>query len=228
MSDTEAGHGSATLIRLGGLAMILSIIVHVVLNMVLKEFPPEDPTASELQAYLDREADTWAIVHGFRYLAFCGIVLFAAGLFIRTCGGRAAALNGWGFVGLLGTAIWVTSGIVTNGLEILAFVDFDLLSNRPELFWLVFRMTRILFTAEIATWSLVLAGFSAAGLVSATLPKWMAFLGFVGAAGCLLSGVLVISVFTDGFAGMIAELATMASLLWMLVVALYLVKRGAS
>ena len=44
------GQGQAGLIRLGGLAIILALVIHVVLNAVLKEFPPENPTVTELQA----------------------------------------------------------------------------------------------------------------------------------------------------------------------------------
>jgi len=73
------------LIRLGGLAIIVGLGIHIILNAVLKVFPPDDPTAVELQAYLSIEANTWAIIHGFRYVAFACIVLFAAALFVRTC-----------------------------------------------------------------------------------------------------------------------------------------------
>lgn len=106
--------------------LIVGLAIHFVLNAVLKEFPPEDPTTVELQAYLSREARTWAIVHGFRYLAFTCIVLFAAGLFSRTCCTRTAQTKGWGVVGLLGAAVFVTNGIVTNAIEILAFMNTDL------------------------------------------------------------------------------------------------------
>lgn len=48
----------AILIRLGGLAIIVGFAIHVILNSVLKEFPPEDRIASELQVYLSNEAST--------------------------------------------------------------------------------------------------------------------------------------------------------------------------
>ena len=83
VSTNKAAQGQASLIRLGGLAIIVGLAIHVILNVVLKKFPPEDPTSAELQAYLSNEAGTWAIVHGFRYVAFACIVLFAAGLFTR-------------------------------------------------------------------------------------------------------------------------------------------------
>ncbi|MCI0405938.1 MAG: hypothetical protein L0209_07675, partial [candidate division Zixibacteria bacterium] len=64
---STARAGESSLIRIGGLAIIVGMMVHIVLNMVLKEFPPNNPTSSELQEYLAREAGTWAIIHGFRY-----------------------------------------------------------------------------------------------------------------------------------------------------------------
>ncbi len=79
-STKTDGQGQAGLIRLGGLAIIVGLGIHVILNSVLKDFPPKDPTVAELQAYLSNEAGTWAIVHGFRYVAFACIVLFLTDL----------------------------------------------------------------------------------------------------------------------------------------------------
>jgi hypothetical protein len=172
----------AGLIRLGGLAIIVGLAIHVILNAVLKEFPPENPTVTELQAYLTEQASTWAIVHGFRYFAFTCIVLFAAGLFSRTCRTRATSATGWGVVGLLGAAIFVTNGVITNGIEMLAFLDPSPFSQQQDFFWLLFRLTRVLFTAEVVTWSILILGFSIAGWRSATLPKWLAVLGLRGYA----------------------------------------------
>jgi hypothetical protein len=50
------GQGQDGLIRLGGLAIIAGLAIHIVLNSVLKEFPPENPTVTELQSYLSNEA----------------------------------------------------------------------------------------------------------------------------------------------------------------------------
>lgn len=76
--------GHDRLIRLGGLAIIAGLMIHIILNFLVKEFPPEDPTPAEFQDYLSRETASWTIVHGFRYLAFFSIVIFASGLFART------------------------------------------------------------------------------------------------------------------------------------------------
>ncbi len=84
------------LIRLGGLAMLVGFAIHIVANMVLKVFPPENPSLAELKTYLSNEAATWAIVHGIRYVALVCIVLFAAGLFVRTCCTRSTPTTGWG------------------------------------------------------------------------------------------------------------------------------------
>jgi hypothetical protein len=46
--------------------------------------------------------------------------------------------------GLLGTSIFVANGVITNGIEMLAFLNTDLLSKQQELFWLLFRLTRVL------------------------------------------------------------------------------------
>ena len=227
-ASTESGQAQAGLIRLGGLAIIVGLAIHVVLNSVLKEFPPEDPTATELQAYLSQEAGTWAIVHGFRYVAFACIVLFSAGLFSRTCCTRTAETTGWGVVGLLGTAIFVANGVITNGIEMLAFLNTDLLSKQQELFWLLFRLTRVLFTAEVVTWSFVILGFSIAGWRSTTIPRWLAVLGLLNVAAGMLSGCFIVSILTDGWATILIDVASLTGLAWFACVGVYMLMRGES
>lgn len=220
--------GQVGLIRLGGLAIIVGLAIHIILNGVLKEFPPEDPTATELQAYLSNEANTWAIVHGFRYVAFACIVLFAAGLFSRTCCTRTAQTTGWGVVALLGTAIFVTNGVIANGIEMLAFLNIDLLSQQQDLFWLLFRLTRVLFTAEVVTWSILILGFSIAGWRSTTIPRWLAALGLLNVAAGMLTGGFIVSVVTGGWAIIFADAAALTGLAWFACTGLYMLIRGAS
>ena len=213
---------------MGGLAIIVGLAIHIVLNIVLKEFPPENPTLTELQDYLSNETGTWAIVHGFRYVAFACIVLFAGGLFTRTCCTRPGQTTGWGVVGLLGAAIFVTNGVITNGIEMLAFLNIDLLSNNPELFWLLFRLTRVLFTAEVVTWSFLILGFSIAGWRSMTMPMWLTVLGLINVAAGMLSGVFIVSIVTDGWATIFIEVASLTGLAWFACVGVYMLIRGAS
>jgi hypothetical protein len=221
-------HQNDGLIRFGGLSVILALLLHVILNGAVKQFPPQNPSLAELQAYLSAEASTWAIVHGLKYLALVGLVFFAAGLFARTSSTRGRAIAGWGVVGLLGTAIHVTNAVIANGIEILAFFDFSRLSEDPTLFWLLFHLVRVLFTAEIVAWGLVIFGFSMAGFQSAALPKWIAALGFFSSAACLMSGVFVVSVLTDGWATILMEVAGLTGLAWFACVGVYMMMRGDS
>ncbi len=227
-STKTDGQGQAGLIRLGGLAIIVGLAIHVILNSVLKEFPPEDPTVTELQAYLSTEAGTWAIVHGFRYIAFTCIVLFAAGLFSRTCCTRTAQTTGWGVVGLLGTAMFVTNGMITNGIETLAFLNISLLSQQQELFWLLFRLTRVLFTAEIVTWSILILGFSIAGWRSTTIPRWLVALGLLNVVAGMLSGCFIVPILTEGWATILIDVAALTGLAWFACVGVYMLMRGES
>jgi hypothetical protein len=224
-TDTQ---GLASVSRLGGLAIIVGLGIHIVLNGVLKEFPPVDPTLTELQAYLAREAGAWTIIHGFRYLAFACIALFAAGLFSRTCCTRAVHTTGWGVLGLLGAAVFVTNGIITNGIEILAFHNDALVAQNQEGFWLLFRLTRVLFTAEIVTWSILILGFSVAGWRSGTLPRWLAAIGLLQVVAGMLTGVFVVSILSDGLATVIVEVASIAGLVWFLCAGVYLLIQGDS
>lgn len=225
-SSTDRQNGG--LIRIGGVAVVLALSLHMFLNGVLKKFPPENPSLAELQAYLSAEAGTWAVVHGLKYLALVGLVLFAAGVYARTSRTGGALDGGWGVVGLLGTAIHVTNAMVANGIEVLAFYDFARLSEEPNLFWLLFYVVRVLFTAEIVAWGLVIFGFSMAGYQSVRLPRWITALGFVSAAACLISGVFIVSVLTDGWATTVMNLAAMSGLAWFASVGVFMLLRGES
>jgi hypothetical protein len=131
-------------------------------------------------------------------------------------------------VGLLGTAVFVTNGIITNAIEILAFLNTDFLSNQPEFFWLLFKLTRVLFTAEVVTWSFLILGFSIAGWRSKTLPKWLVALGLLNVLAGMLTGGFIASVVTDGWAIILADVAALTGLGWFACVGVYMLVRGAS
>lgn len=217
-TDAAEGVDRAGIVRFGGAAMIVAMGLHIVLNGFVKELPPPDPSLTELQAYLARSAEGWAIVHACRYLAFLGLILYAAGLFTRTCAGvdRPRPV-GWGIVGLLGAALWVANGVITNGVEILAFTGSDLVIERADTFWLLFRLTRVLFTAEIVLWAMTILGFTVAGWRSGTLPRWVGGLGGVSVAAGVATGCLVVSVVNGGQASIVADVASLTSLAWFLV-----------
>ena len=216
------------LIRLGGLAMLVGFAIHIVANMVLKVFPPENPSLAELKTYLSNEAATWAIVHGIRYVALVCIVLFAAGLFVRTCCTRSTPTTGWGIVGLIGAIMMMVNLLITNGIETLTFMDFDRLSQQEDVFWTLFYLTRVLFTAEIVTWGVLILGFSMAGLQSATLPKWIVGLGFLSAATGLLTGVFIVSIMEEGWPSVFAEVASLTGMIWFASVSIHMLRRGSS
>ena len=214
------------LIRLGGVAVVLSLAIHMFVNGMLKEFPPQNPSLAELKSYLSAEASTWAMVHGLKYLALVGLVLFAAGAYARTCRSRGALIAGWGVVGLLGTAIHVTNAMIANGIEVLAFYDFSRLSEQANLFWLLFYVVRTLFTAEVVAWGLVIFGFSMAGFQTRRIPRWIAALGFFSSAACVSSGVFIVSILTEGWALALIDAATLSGLAWFASIGIFMMLRG--
>ena len=204
----------------------MAFAIHVVVNFVMKTYPPESPTPDELRAYLSEEAGTWALVHGLRYLAVAGISIFAAAMFVRTSWIVPVSRTGWSVVGLFGAGLQCANLLITNGVETLAFLDYERLSNSPELFWLLFHATRVLFTAEVVTWAVFILGFSVAGWKTGTLPKLLGGLGGVCALAGVVSAVSIGSVMNGGRAVIGIEIAAMASLLWFLSSGVYLLVRG--
>ena len=216
---------SSRFIRIGGLAILVGMLIHIILNMVLKVMPPENPTQTELREYLANESGSWTIIHGFRYIAFICIVLFSAGMFMRTSSINRPHASGWGLVGLLGTALFVTNGILTNGLEMFIMHDPDI-STQPVLFLFLFRLTRVLFTAEVVLWSILILGFSMAGYYSGSVPKWLSILGFINVtAGILMAGFIVV-VINGGWALLFADIAALSGLAWFTWSGIYILIRG--
>jgi hypothetical protein len=215
-------------IRLGGAACIAGLAIHILVNEGLKVMPPVDLESAGLRTYLTDEARTWAIVHGLRNLALPCLVVFAAAVFVRTCCLRTSSATGWGVVGLLGSAMQVINAFITNAIETFLLLDADLLAEEPKRFEVLFQLTRFLFTAEIATWAVFILGFSLAGWISRTLPRWIAALGCLSATAGLLSGAFVVSVFMDGPAVVLIDVAALSGLAWFACTAVYLLARGSS
>jgi hypothetical protein len=228
ISDTNMRGSHSSFIRLGGIAVLLGLAIHVVANSVLKTFPPDQPTLEELRAYFVTESRNWAVVHGLRYIAFPCVLLFAVSLYVRTGWLHAERRSGWGLLGLLGAMLMVTNGVITNGLETFAFLGSELLSGQPDLFWLLFRVTRTLFTAEIVAWAVFILGFSLAGTLSGMLPRWLCVLGICSGFLGFLSSIFLVSVLSDGWASGLIDIAATGSLLWFAATGVYLVVRGAS
>jgi hypothetical protein len=89
-------------------------------------------------------------------------------------------------------------------------------------------LTRVLFTAEIVAWSILILGFSVAGWRSGTLPRWLTAIGLLQVVAGMLTGVFVVSVMSDGPATVIVEAASIAGLVWFLSAGVYLLIRGDS
>lgn len=223
-SSTMSRH--ATLIRSGGVALLIGLAIHIVANSVIKQMPPEDPSLEELRRYLVEQADGWAVVHGMRCVAIACLALFAAALFTRTCCLRSVRPVGWGVTGLLGAVLLLANLLITNGIETFVFLDANLVATSADVFWALFGTTRVLFTAEIVTWAILIGGFSAAGWASATLPRWLSLLGLVPTILGVLSGVLIGSVMTGGRAVLVIDIASLSGLVWFLCTGVYLILRG--
>jgi len=217
----------SSLVRVGGIAVLFGLAIHIIANMFLKEFPPADPSLAELREYLAAEAGTWNVVHGMRYVAIACLAVFLGGVFVRTHVGTNA--GGWEYVGLVGGVLQLANLLVTNGIETFAFLDFERLQEQSDLFWLLFNATRVLFNAEIVAWAILIFGFSHAGWISGRIPKLIAILGYAAAAAGLLSGMFVGTVMTTGgWPSVTFEFAALASLLWFLCMGVLMVLRGGS
>ena len=129
---------------------------------------------------------------------------------------------------MLGSAIHVTNAVIANGVEVFAFYDFSKLSEEASLFWLLFYLVRVLFTAEIVAWGLTIFGFSMAGWQSLTLPLWIIWLGLICAIACIFSSVFVVSVLQGGWASVFMSVASLTGLAWFAAVGLLMLLRGDS
>lgn len=217
------GKQKRTFINVGGISIIVGLGIHIVANMFIKKMPPQDPNFEELSLYLSSEVSSWAIVHGLRYAAIVCIVLFACALYMKTTSGEHPENGrGWQLVGLFGAILMMANLLITNAVEILAFLDFSELDEQESLFWLLFNLTRVLFTTEIITWGIFIFGFSMAGIIGGSFPRWISYLGIVCGVFCLFAAVFVVNIFQGGGAGIIIEIGTITGLLWFISTGIYM------
>ena len=222
----KPAQGETVIVRLGGIAVIIAVIIHFVINSFLKQFPDWSLTESELNAYFAEQFNTWAIVHGARYMAILAMVLFFAGVYTRICN-RTGSSRGWCVVGLIGTAMLATNLMITNGIETISYLNIALLRENQELFWLLRSITGTLFTGEMVSWSLILFGFSMAGWYSRMIPKWIVYLGCVSAASGAIAAAFIVSALKGGWAGILANMVTpFTAILWFLSVGILMLWRG--
>jgi len=208
------------------MAGLSTIAIHFFVNMILKSFPDENLTIDQLRDYLRMESSTWAVVHGLRYFAIGGIAFMVVGLYLRTNRQRAFPGDGWGLIGLVGATLWIANLTITNGIEMFAFLDFRYMSDKPDLSWMVFYMTRILFSAEMIAWVVVTFGFSMSGLRSKTLPPWIGYAGLLLSAVGFASSVTIVNVLRGGWASALATVAAFGIILWFVCSNVYMLVRG--
>lgn len=135
---------------------------------------------------------------------------------------------GWGIVGLLGATMMLANALITNGVETFVFLNDDPVSANPELFRLLFGLTRVLWTAEMIAWGVMILGFSVAGLFSSTLPKWLGAFGLLASTLLVLSSVFVVSVMSDGWAVTVIDLGALSGLAWFTCTGVFLLWKGSS
>ena len=205
-------------IRLGGFAVLFGLVIHIIANMVLKTLPSDAFTPKELSQYLSDEASTWEVVNGIRYMAIVCMVIFGSALFIKTKMKRNINSMGWGIVGLMGCALMMGNLLLANGIEILAFSNYNGVSDEPETFWMLFYLSRVLFTGEIIAWAILILGFSMSGLYSKTIPKWIIILGLLSSFFCILSMVFIVNILKGGSAGILIEIGSLTGLLWFIII----------
>lgn len=157
------------------------------------------------------------------------LTAFLAAMFLRIQSATGRSSGGWEYVGFAGGLLHVTNLFITNGIETFAFLDFGLLAERPDLFWLVFHSTRVLFNVEIVAWAILIFGFSIGGWNSKSIPRSISLLGYFASLFALPSGMFVGATMTiDGLSAVAVETAVLSSLAWFLCVGVFLVWRGAS
>jgi len=226
--ETTASPGIDSLIRIGGLGGFLSTVLYFLINYVVKELPPPETTPiAEFQAYLTRAAGSWGVAHGLRYATFFLFALFAAGLFSRVRTRAVESGTAWGVLGLLGAGLLLAIGTVTNTIETFLFFDHERISQSPDFFWLLYVLTRFLFSSATLSWGLVTLGFGIATLLSRALPRGIALLGVVAGAGGILSAVFLVVMMRGGWAEYVfAPVALFGTLAWLVASGIVMMLRG--
>ncbi|MCI0330224.1 MAG: hypothetical protein L0196_04635 [candidate division Zixibacteria bacterium] len=229
VTEQKVGGKEATLVRLGGLAGLLMLGLYVAINFILTEGPPASGSPEEIKAYISNQAGAMAIANGLRYLALFCAAFIAVGLYTLTGRGAPLTGNGWGIVGLLGAAALMATGVVSNTIRTMAFLNLSNLSEQPEHFMLQWNLSGVLFRVAQLFSGMMIAGFSIAGWQSATIPKWLTAAGLLFAASGLLTAVCIAWTMTDSRAWyLLMWTRDILGLVWFLGASIQMLRRASA
>jgi hypothetical protein len=214
----------ATVIRLGGVAGLVTFGLHIVINEVLITVRSR---VGGLNALASGDLSANAIGHGLRYPAFLCLAIFAVGLYVLTGRGMSFATNPWGILGLFGAAAQITTGVIANTIQTTALMSSANVSGQSEHSALLWDLGSVLFAVEPIWAGLMFVGFSVAGWQSATLPKWLAIPALLCAALNVTVAVSIVWVMTGHPAAELLRWArSILGLIWFLSACVVLVRRA--
>jgi hypothetical protein len=218
-------------VRLGGLANLLILVLVVVVNFVLtpkRSLLSANARPEEIASFFSAHADQMGLANGLRNLVFFLLPIFAVGLYTliaRTA--ETAAAKAWATMALVASAAVMAVGTVNNGVETAAFVKLSVFAEHPELRRLLWSLSGVVFTAVRLVWAAINTGFSIGGWLSGALPRWLCIVGLLSAVSSLVSAVGIASLLAGGWPNYTEALVPPTVLIFNLGVSIQMLRRAA-
>lgn len=206
MSEFAAATGTSSrrsdgFVRLGGFAGVLLVLTALTLNFVLvTPSPAFDAPVDEIAEYVTLNAPVLAKSNTLRYAVYLLLPFFGVALARFVAGPADGQHRGWALVGLIGV-IWVPAvGTIANSVEAAGIWQSETAARQPQLLMTIWSVGGALFIAAQLAWGTLIMGFSVAGSLTGVIPRWLARLGFVAVACCLVGALGIQSVMNGGWA----------------------------
>lgn len=209
-----------------GIVGIVLILGFVVSNFGLADvpnWPANDATADELADFFSTRAGKLQWEAGLRFMELFLLPFFAIGV-ARHVRGNRTDTRMLAAVALIGQVWLMATGLAANSFESVLIFQADELSAEPEFARAMFLSMTVLFAIAVLPWALTILCFSEAGRRTRTLPRSIWLVGYVQAATGVISGAMLTQTLEDNLAAAAGFVAFLAFALWVLLVAIHLLR----
>ena len=215
--------------RIAGLAGVLFVVLVVAVTVAVgSSSPPDnDATAAEITSYYTSNAGLWTFVSVIAPFVWVCLLVFGSGVFAQVRAHEAAKGEAWAYVGLLGILMQNAIFAPVIATDVAFSVGADSMAANAGLTESIWRFQRAMFTLNGTSLALALTGFSIAALRASFIPRWYAYVGLGGAAFLFVAAVTVTPAVEGTFAAFIGLPGFVLWLVWILTMALRLVREPA-
>ena len=212
--------------KMAGLAGVVFVALVAGFNVVIGSSSPpaNDASAAEIASYYTANGHVPVVLSIVAPFVWVSLLVFGSGVFARVRVHDNSKDAAWSYVGLLGILMQNGFFAIVVATEVALGVGAATLSSDAGLTETIWRFQRAMFTLNGTSLAIALTGLSVASLRAGFIPRWHAYVGFLGAGLFLISAAATMPI-VEGepivFAGLAGFLLW---LVWVLAMSVRLIR----